>query len=76
MRVSFTPHNKVELVACFYDIDRSLKVAVTPAAAEVLRPFSVRTVKDVLDLPAWPYNRLRIVVERRQSSIEVAIEPL
>jgi hypothetical protein len=76
MRVSFTPHNKVELVACFYDIDRSLKVAVTSAAAEALRPYTVRTVKDVLDLPAWPYSRLRIVVERRQSSIEVAIEPL
>jgi hypothetical protein len=49
---------------------------VTPAAAEVLRPYSVRTVKDVLDLPAWPYNRLRILVERRQSSIDVTIEPL
>jgi hypothetical protein len=75
MPVSFTPHNKVELVACFYDIDRSLKVAVTPAAEEVLRPYSVRTVKDVLDLPAWPYNRL-ILVERRPSSIDVTIEPL
>ena len=23
MPISFTPHNKVELVGCFYDIDRS-----------------------------------------------------
>ena len=45
-----------------------------PAAAELLRPWEVRTVKDVLDLPAWPYGRLRIVIERRPL-IEVMIEP-
>ena len=28
MPISFTPHNKVELVGCFYDIDRSLRVEV------------------------------------------------
>jgi hypothetical protein len=32
-------------------------------------------VKDLLDLPAWPYGRLRIVIERRPL-IEVMIEPV
>ena len=50
-------------------------VEVKPAAAELLRPWEVRTVKDVLDLPAWPYGRLRIVIERRPL-IEVMVEPV
>jgi hypothetical protein len=54
MPVSFTPHNKVELVACFHDIDLRLKVEVTPAAAEALLPHEVRTVKDVLRLSVVP----------------------
>jgi hypothetical protein len=47
-----------------------------PAAAEALRPYEVRTVKDVLRLPAWPYPHLRILIERRLPSIEVVIEPV
>ena len=73
---SFTPHNEVELVGCFYDIDRSLRVEVKGGAAELLQPHAVYTVKDVLDLPAWPYSRLRIVIERRHPLIEVVIEPV
>jgi hypothetical protein len=75
MPVSFTPYNKVELVSCFCGIDRGLKVEVKPAAAEALRPYEVRTVKDVLRLPAWPYPHLRVQVERRLLSVEVVIEP-
>ena len=75
MAISFTPHNKAELVGCFYDIDRSLRVEVRGGAAELLQPHAVYTVKDVLDLPAWPYSRLRIVIERRPL-IEVIIEPV
>ena len=52
-------------MGCFYDIDRSLRVEVKGGAAELLQPHKVYTVKDVLDLPAWPYSRLRIVIERR-----------
>jgi hypothetical protein len=76
MPVSFTPYNKVELVACFHDIDRRLKFEVTPAAAEALLPHEVRTVKDVLRLSASPYPRLRILIERQLPSIDVVIEPV
>jgi hypothetical protein len=76
MPVSFTPYNKVELVSCFHGIDHGLKVEVKAAAAEALRPYEVRTVKDVLRIPAWPYPHLRILIERRLPSIEVVIEPV
>ncbi len=32
--------------------------------AELMWPYEVSTVKDVLDLPAWPYGRLHIVIEQ------------
>ncbi len=47
---------------------------MTAAAGELLRPCEVRTVKDVLELPAWPYGRLCIVINWRPL-IEVMIEP-
>jgi hypothetical protein len=40
-----------------------------------LQRYPVHTVKDVLDLPAWPYGRLRIAITR-WSFIEVLIEPV
>ena len=49
MQVSFTPYNKVELVACLHEIDRRLQVTVKPAAAQVLGPCKLRTVGDLLD---------------------------
>ena len=33
----------------------------------------VRTVKDLLNLPAWPYGRLRIRIENRPMT-EVVVE--
>ena len=45
MPISLTPHNKVELVGCFYDIDRSLRVEVKGGAAELLQPHKVYTVR-------------------------------
>ena len=45
MPISFTPQNKVELVGCFYDIDRSRRVEVKGGAAELLQPYTVYTVK-------------------------------
>jgi len=63
-------------VACFSDIDRSQEFEVRPGAAELLQPHAVRTMKDLLELPHWPYSRLRIVIERRQPLIEVVIEKL
>ena len=50
MQVSFTPYNKVELLACLNEIDRWLQVTVTPTAAEVLEPWKLSTVGDVLEL--------------------------
>jgi hypothetical protein len=71
-----TPHNRAELVACLIGFGDGQIVELKPDAAELLRRrYRVRTVKDVLDLPAWPYGRLRIVIERRPL-IDVMIEPV
>ena len=35
---------------------------------------TVRTVADILNLPAWPSEQLRLVVERWQPAAEVRIE--
>jgi hypothetical protein len=75
MTSRYTPRNRAELVACLIGFGDGQIVEVKPAAAELLRPWEVRTVKDVLDLPAWPYGRLRIVIERRPL-IEVMVEPV
>ena len=49
-------------------------VELKPDAAELLRRrYRVRTVKDLLDLPAWPYGRLRIRIENRPMT-EVVVE--
>jgi hypothetical protein len=56
------------------EIDRDLPVKVEPAAAVLLMPSSVRTVGDILALPVWPAERLRLVVERWLPDIEVRIE--
>ena len=37
-------------------------------------PNTVRTVADILNLPAWPSEQLRLVVERWQPAAEVRIE--
>ncbi len=50
-------------------------VGPSARAPAALRPYEVRTVKDVLDLPAWPYGRLCIVINW-QPLIEVMIEPV
>jgi hypothetical protein len=44
--------------------------SVTSAAANLFRPYKERTV----NLPVWPYGRLRIMIDRRQRFIEVMIE--
>ena len=75
MTSRYTPRNRAELVACLIGFGDGQIVEVKPAAAELLRPCEVRTVKDVLDLPAWPYGRLRIAIERRPL-IEVMVEPV
>ena len=49
-------------------------VTVEPAAAKLLMPNTVRTVADILNLPAWPSEQLRLVVERWQPAAEVRIE--
>jgi hypothetical protein len=52
--------------ACLEGIDRNVPVAVEPAAAKLLVPNTVRTVAAILNLPTWPANQLRLVVERWQ----------
>jgi hypothetical protein len=71
----YTPQNRAKLVACLIGLGDNQLVEVRPAAAEMLPGNGPRTVKDLLDLPAWPYGRLRIVIERRPL-IEVMIEPV
>jgi hypothetical protein len=57
--------------ACLEGIDRNVHVAVEPTAAKLLMPNTVRTVADILNLPAWPSEQLRLVAERWQPAAEV-----
>ena len=75
MPTRYMPHNRAELVACLIGLGDNQLVEVARAVAEMLPANGRRTVKDLLDLPAWPYGRLRIVIERRPL-IEVMIEPV
>jgi hypothetical protein len=60
--------------ACLDGIDRNVPVAVEPAASKLLVPNTVRTVADILNLPTWPANQLRLVVECWQPAAEVRIQ--
>ncbi len=51
-----------------------MPVTIEPAAAVLLMPNTVRTVGDVLALPEWPAEQLRLVLERWQPDIEVRLE--
>jgi hypothetical protein len=75
MLTRYTPHNRAELVACLIGLGDNQLAEAAPAATEMLPANGPRTVKDLLDLPAWPYGSLRIVIERRPL-IEVMIEPV
>ena len=75
MLTRYMPHNRAELVACLIGLGDNQLVKMAPAAAEMLPANGPRTVKDLLDLPTWPYGRLRVVIERRPL-IEVMIEPV
>jgi hypothetical protein len=69
--MDFTPED-MEAVQVFLEgIDRDLPVKVEPAAAVLLISSSVRTVGDILSLPVWPAERLRLTVERWPPDIEV-----
>ena len=70
----YTPRNRAELVACLIGLADGQIVELKPDAVELLRRrYRMRTVKDVIDLPAWPYGRLRIRIESRPMT-EVVIE--
>ena len=75
MLTRYMPHNRAELVACLIGLGDNQLVKMAPAAAEMLPANGPRIVKDLLDLPTWPYGRLRVVIERRPL-IEVMIEPV
>jgi hypothetical protein len=49
-------------------------LTVDAAAGVLLLPHTVRTVADILALPAWPAEQLRLVVKRWQPDVEVRIE--
>ena len=70
----YTPRSRAELVSCLIGLGDNQPVELKPDAAKLLRRrFRARTVKDVLELPTWPYGRLRVVIQRR-ALIEVVIE--
>jgi hypothetical protein len=72
--MDFTPEDMEAVQICLEGIDRDLPVKVEPAAAVLLMPSSVRTVGDIISLPVWPAERLRLTVERWPPDIEVRIE--
>jgi hypothetical protein len=71
----YTPRNRAELAACLIGLGDHRLVKLNPDAVKLLGRYRVRTVKDVLDLPAWPYGGLRIAIERWPLT-DVTIEPV
>jgi hypothetical protein len=72
--MDFTPEDMEAVRTCVDGIDPMTPVTVEPPAAVLLMPKTVRTVADILVLPAWPAEQLRLVVERWQPAVEVRIE--
>jgi hypothetical protein len=72
--MDFTPEDMEAVRACVDGIDPETPVTVEPPATVLLMPKTVRTVADILVLPAWPAEQLRLVVERWQPAVEVRIE--
>ena len=72
--MDFTPEDMEAVQACLEGIDRNVPVTGEAAAAVLLMPNAVRTVSDILVLPEWPAEQLRLVVERWQPDVEVRIE--
>jgi hypothetical protein len=70
----FTPEDMEAVADCLRGLDGNVPIQVEPAAAALLLPHSVRNVRDILILPAWPAERLRLVVERWQQAVEESIE--
>jgi hypothetical protein len=59
-------------VSCVIGLGDNSWSSCSPMPPLLRRRFRARTVKDVPNLPAWPYCRLRIVIQRR-ALIEVVI---
>jgi hypothetical protein len=72
--MDFKPEDMEAVQSCLEGIDRNVPVAVEPAAAKLLMPNTVRTVADILNLPTWPADQLRLVGERWQPAAQVRIE--
>ena len=62
--MDFTPEDMEAVRACLEGIDGNVPVTVEPAAAKLLMPNTMRTVVDILALPEWHAEQLRLVVER------------
>jgi hypothetical protein len=72
--MDFTPEDMEAVRACLAGIDVNVPVEVEPSAAALFLPYTVYRVADVLALPAWPADRLRLVVERWLPGVDVRIE--
>ena len=72
--MDFTPEDMEAVQACLDGIDRNVPVSVEPAAAALLMPNTVNRVGDLLALPEWPAEQLRLVVQRWQPDVEVRLE--
>jgi hypothetical protein len=71
--MDFTPEDMEAVQACLEGIHRNVPVSVGPAAA-LLLPNTVNRVADLLALPEWPAEQLRLVVHRWQPDVEVRLE--
>jgi hypothetical protein len=62
--MDFTPEDMEAVQSCLEEIDRNVPVAVERALPSYY-PNMVPTVADILKLPAWPSEQVRIVARRR-----------
>jgi hypothetical protein len=72
--MDFTPEDMEAVQACLDGIHRNVPVSVEPAAAALLLPHTVYRIADLLALPEWPAEQLRLVVERWRPDVEVRLE--
>jgi hypothetical protein len=65
----------MEAVQTFLEgIDHNVPVTVEPSAAALLMPRTVHKVADIIALPSWPAEQVRLVVEHWKPDVEVRIE--
>jgi hypothetical protein len=58
----FTPEDMDAVGPRLEGINRNVPVPVEPAADKLLMPNTARTVTDILNLPTWPAEQLRLTL--------------